>query len=205
MRKLICLVVLLGWAPLSAAQSLLVLGDSISAAYGIDKQQGWVTLLQRRLDDKCPGWTVNNASVSGETSSGGLARLPGLLERHQPNLMLLELGGNDGLRGQRPAQMRANLIAMIDMAQQQGSDVVLLGMRIPPNYGEAYNQLFEQVFADVAEKQQVPLIPFFLEGVAGEAGLMQDDGIHPTAEGQPLLLENAWGEVWRKVERACES
>lgn len=204
MGKVACLVVLLCWAPLSLAQSMLIVGDSISAAYGIDKQQGWVSLLQQRLDDKCPGWTVNNASVSGETSAGGLARLPSLLERYQPDLVVLELGGNDGLRGQPPARMRDNLIRMIELSRDAGAEVLLFGMRIPPNYGEAYNRLFEQAFVEATEQTGARLLPFFLDGVAAEEDMMLDDGIHPSAQGQPVLLENAWGEVWRKVEGVCE-
>lgn len=183
---------------------MLIVGDSISAAYGIDKQQGWVSLLQQRLDDKCPGWTVNNASVSGETSAGGLARLPSLLERYQPDLVVLELGGNDGLRGQPPARMRDNLIRMIELSRDAGAEVLLFGMRIPPNYGEAYNRLFEQAFVEATEQTGARLLPFFLDGVAAEEDMMLDDGIHPSAQGQPVLLENAWGEVWRKVEGVCE-
>lgn len=203
MRKVVCLVVLLCWTPFSLARSLLVVGDSISAAYGIDKQQGWVSLLQERLDEQCPGWTVNNASVSGETSAGGLARLPGLLSRHQPELVILELGGNDGLRGQPPARMRDNLVRMIELSRDADAEVLLFGMKIPPNYGVAYNRLFEQAFVEAAEQTGVPLLPFFLDGVAAEAGMMLEDGIHPSVAGQPVLLENAWGEVWRKVRGSC--
>ena len=189
----------------TVAGTLLVVGDSISAAYGIDKEQGWVSLLAERLDAQCPGWQVKNASVSGETSSGGLARLPALLERDPPDLVIIELGGNDGLRGQPPNRMRDNLVRMIELSHEAGAGVLLFGMKIPPNYGEAYNRLFEQAFVDAAEQTGVPLLPFFLDGVAAEEGMMLDDGIHPSAEGQPVLLENAWGELWPKLEASCGS
>jgi acyl-CoA thioesterase-1 len=170
---------------------LLVLGDSISAAYGIDKSLGWVALLERRLAQQCPGMAVHNASVSGETTAGGLLRLPDLLARLKPALVVIELGGNDGLRGLSPAQMQRNFRDMISLARAADAEPVLLGILIPPNYGLAYRRLFEQAIADVAQNEQVALLDFFLTGVAEHERLMQEDGIHPTAEAQQQLLNNA--------------
>lgn len=183
---------LLFWAQGAVAGTLLVVGDSISAAFGLDSRQGWVTLLEKRLADEGFEHKVINASISGDTSAGGAARLPALLAEHKPELVIIELGGNDGLRGQAPAQLQQNLASMVEKSQQAGAKVLLLGMRLPPNYGARYTTAFAQVFSDVAEQKQVPLVPFFLEGVGGVPGMMQSDGIHPTEGAQPLLLENAW-------------
>ncbi|HEY1029904.1 MAG TPA: arylesterase [Pseudomonas sp.] len=183
---------LLFWAQGAVAGTLLVVGDSISAAFGLDSRQGWVALLEKRLADEGFEHAVINASISGDTSAGGAARLPALLAEHKPELVIIELGGNDGLRGQAPAQLQQNLTAMVETSQQAGAKVLLLGMRLPPNYGARYTSAFAQVFTDVSEQKQVPLVPFFLEGVGGVPGMMQSDGIHPTVSAQPLLLENAW-------------
>ena len=174
----------------AAAGTLLVVGDSISAAFGLETRQGWVSLLAERLRSAAPEWRVVNASVSGDTSAGGLSRLPGLLEKHRPALVVIELGGNDGLRGQPPLQLQQNLAAMIDHSRQAGAEVLLLGMKLPPNYGVRYTRAFEQVYVDLARERQVPLVPFFLDGVGGVRSLMQADGIHPGAAAQPILLEN---------------
>ncbi|WP_150304046.1 arylesterase [Pseudomonas saliphila] len=176
----------------AAAQNILIVGDSISAAFGLEIEQGWVTLLQERISDEGYPHRVVNASVSGDTTAGGHARLPQLLEKHEPELVVIELGGNDGLRGLKPTEMQQNLAAMVDRSREAGADVVLLGMRIPPNYGVRYTQAFEQVFADINTDKDVPLMPFFLVDVAEVADLMQSDRIHPTAQAQPILLENAW-------------
>ena len=176
----------------AAAQGILILGDSISAAFGLEISDGWVSLLERRLEAQNLPFEVHNASVSGDTTAGGLARLPALLARHEPNLVVIELGGNDGLRGLPTDKMQQNLAAMVERSREAGAEVVLLGMRIPPNYGVRYTSAFEQVFRDVAEQQQVPLVPFVLEGVAGVPELMQADGVHPNAQGQPGILDNAW-------------
>ncbi len=194
MRFVLCLVLLCLGPPVQA-ERLLVLGDSISAAYGIDKDEGWVRLLERHLDEQCPAVDVYNASTTGETSAGGLARLPGLLERHDPEVVVIELGGNDGLRGLPPERMKQNLAGMISMVREAGAQPVLFGMRIPPNYGEVYSRMFEDAFAAVAERTEVAFLPFFLEGVAGEEDMMQEDGIHPSATAQPRLLENARGAL----------
>ncbi|WP_024695846.1 arylesterase [Pseudomonas syringae] len=176
----------------AVAGTVLIVGDSISAAFGLDTRVGWVSLLEQRLkaqgfDDK-----VINASISGDTSAGGQARLPALLAEHKPELVILELGGNDGLRGQQPAQLQQNLTSMVRLSQEAGAKVLLLGMRIPPNYGVRYTTAFAEVYPKVAQETNVPLVPFMLEGVGGVASMVQDDGIHPNAEAQPTLLENVW-------------
>lgn len=174
------------------AQNILLIGDSISAAFGLEIEQGWVSLLQKRLEEQDYPHRVVNASVSGETTAGGLARLPALLEQVHPQLVIIELGGNDGLRGLPVANMQQNLSAMVELSQGSGADVILLGMRIPPNYGPRYSDAFEQVFVDLSQSLDVPLVPFLLEGVGTVPELMLDDGIHPGAAAQPLLLDNAW-------------
>jgi acyl-CoA thioesterase-1 len=178
--------------PAPAAPTILVLGDSVSAGYGIKVEEGWVALLQQRLRKQGYGYRVVNASVSGETTTGGLTRLPRALERHKPAIVLLELGGNDGLRGLPLATTRANLVRMIQLSQAAGARVVLVGMKIPPNYGPRYTQGFEQIFSDLAREYRLPLVPFLLDKVALTAGMMQEDGLHPTARGQPVMLDNVW-------------
>jgi len=170
---------------------ILVMGDSLSAAYGIELKQGWVSLLKEPLT-KYPDWQIINASVSGETTSGGLARLPKLLTEHQPKIVIIELGGNDGLRGQPLTLMEKNLQTMIDASKQTGAAVMLIGMQIPPNYGQRYTQQFKTTYVKLAEKNQLPLVPFLLEGIATHESLMQKDGIHPTAEAQPMIVNNIW-------------
>ena len=176
----------------ASAATLLVLGDSISAGFGLDTRLGWVNLLQQRLDAQGLDYQVVNASISGDTSAGGLARLAPLLTAHRPALVVVELGGNDGLRGQSPAQLQQNLAAIIQQSQASGAKVLLLGMHLPPNYGARYTQLFSQVYVQLASSESVALVPFFLEGVGGVPMLMQGDGIHPTAAAQPRLLDNVW-------------
>ena len=179
----------------AAAGTLLVVGDSISAGFGLDTRQGWVTLLQQRLNDEGFDDKVINASISGDTSAGGQARLAALLAQHKPELVVLELGGNDGLRGQPPQQLQQNLASMIDRSRAAGAKVLLLGMRLPPNYGVRYTTAFAQVYQTLATEKQVPLVPFFLEGVGGVPELMQADGIHPAQKAQKQLLENAWPAI----------
>jgi acyl-CoA thioesterase-1 len=176
----------------AAAGTVLIVGDSISAAFGLDTRVGWVALLEQRM--KQEGFTdkVVNASISGDTSAGGQARLPALLAEHKPELVILELGGNDGLRGQQPTQLQQNLASMIDRSRDSGAKVLLLGMQIPPNYGPRYTNAFKAVYSTLAEEKKVPLVPFFLEGVGGVPELMQADGLHPAAGAQQKLLENVW-------------
>ncbi|QIB67502.1 arylesterase [Kineobactrum salinum] len=182
---------LLVWPAVAGQQrTLLVLGDSISAAYGMSLEEGWVALLARQLEDSHPQYTVVNASISGETSAGGLRRLPGLLEQHKPAVVVLELGGNDGLRGYPPGQLQQNLTRMSRLARDAGAEVLLLGMEIPPNYGARYTRAFRESFARAAEATGAHAAPFMLDGVATREHMMQDDGIHPTADAQPKLLEN---------------
>jgi acyl-CoA thioesterase-1 len=172
---------------------ILVFGDSISAGYGLARvEQGWAALLQTRLKDQEYGYQVVNASVSGETTAGGLARLPRALMLHQPRIVILELGGNDGLRALPIAQMRANLAGMVDLAAAAGAKVLLLGMRMPPNYGPDFTEQFRLCYSDLARDKKLPLVPFLLNGVALLPTLMQADGVHPNELGQPKLLDNVW-------------
>ncbi|QEP44035.1 arylesterase [Ectothiorhodospiraceae bacterium BW-2] len=170
----------------SNSTTLLVLGDSLSAAYGLKPQQGWVTLLQQRY----PQMTVINASISGETTAGGLNRLPQLLKREQPDYLLLELGANDGLRGLSLKAMKHNLNQMIILAQAADVRVGLIGIQIPPNYGRRYTEQFRHIYSELAQQHQLPLLPFMLEGIALEDSLMQADGLHPNAAAQALILQN---------------
>ena len=173
----------------AAQPTILVMGDSLSAGYGINAEQGWVYLIQQDLAKKQLAKIVN-ASVSGETTSGGLTRLPALLSTHKPNIVIIELGGNDGLRGQPLKIMQENLQAMISASQTAGAKVVLAGMQIPTNYGPRYTKEFKESYPTLAEKNKTSLIPFLLEDVAGHSELIQKDGIHPTAEAQPTIVKN---------------
>ncbi|MFC6670857.1 arylesterase [Marinobacterium aestuariivivens] len=177
---------------IGSAQSVLVLGDSLSAAYGMPAEQGWVALMRQRLELRSPGLEVVNASISGETTQGGLTRLPSLLERHRPGLVLVELGANDGLRGTPLPVIRQNLEQLISLSQAGGARVLLIGVRLPPNYGPRYSEGFFNLFVEVSESLQVPRVPFLMDGVALDRGLMQDDGLHPNAAAQPRLLDNVW-------------
>ncbi len=183
---------LLAWGAASAAPTVLILGDSLSAAYGIPQDRGWVALLQRRLTEAGLPHRVVNASVSGETSAGGLSRLPRLLAEHAPALVVVELGANDGLRGIAPKVLGENLSALIGAARGAGAQVLLLGVKLPPNYGGAFNARFERTYASVAGETGTALVPFFLEGVAEDRSLMLPDGLHPAAQAQPRLLDNVW-------------
>ncbi|MDX2299404.1 MAG: arylesterase [Xanthomonadaceae bacterium] len=192
--RLFFLCIVLGCsAAAHAAGPLLVLGDSLSAAHNIPQQAGWVALLEHRLNQRgAPAPKVINASISGETTAGALARLPALLAQYRPSLVLVELGGNDGLRGLPPAELAANLDAIIRASRDADAKVLLLGIDLPPNYGRAYRDRFRAVYSDLAKKHRVPLLPFLLDGVALQPGLMQEDGVHPTAAGQPRVLDNVW-------------
>jgi acyl-CoA thioesterase I len=185
------------WLPAAAAadKSILVLGDSLSAAYGIPRDRGWVALLAERLKRENPDYIVVNASISGDTSGGGRARLKPLLERHRPAVLVLELGGNDGLRGMPLAQMRTNLDAIIRDAHAISARVVLVGMKMPPNYGDVYAQSFEAVYRELARTHRIALVPFLLEDFADKPELFQPDRIHPTEAAQPLMLERVWAAL----------
>jgi acyl-CoA thioesterase-1 len=178
-----------------APRTIVVLGDSLSAGYGIKLQEGWVNLLAQRLAAEGYGYSVINASVSGETTQGGVARLPRVLETHKPAIVIVELGANDGLRGLPLATSRANLQRTIELAGAARARVVLVGMVIPPNYGPRYGQEFRDMFAALAKQYPVGFLPFFLDKVALNPALMQNDGLHPNAKGQPQLLENLWPKL----------
>lgn len=181
-------------AQVQAAESptILILGDSLSAGYGIDVDQSWATLLQQRLEEQGYEHRVVNASISGETTEGGATQIENAIETFSPELIILALGGNDGLRGFPPARIKDNLLAIAGKAKASGADVVLLGIRIPTNYGERYTRAFEGVYPDVAEALDILWIEFFMDGVALNDELLQEDRIHPNAKAQPILLDNAW-------------
>lgn len=193
-RLIFALMVLL--LPASAmSKSILVLGDSISAGYGIEVSEGWVALLQDRLT-KLPGsWFIHNESISGDTSAGGLARVDQAIKRHKPDVFLLELGANDGLRGIPPAEMKRNLAEIIQRAKKSGAKVLLLGMKIPPNYGKRYIEMIYNVYPEIAKELDVALMPFILEAVALNKDLMQADGLHPNAKAQPIIAEQVWSHL----------
>jgi acyl-CoA thioesterase-1 len=190
---LLCVV---GLNPLALYASeppvLLVLGDSLSAGYGMQLEKSWVSLLETRLGERGYAYRVLNSSISGDTSQGGLTRLPRLLDRYQPRIVIIELGANDGLRGIDPDVTRANLTSMIQQSQAAGAKVLLAGIKLPPNYGSEYLQKFESIYADLASEFGTMLVPFFMDGVAFEADLLQADNIHPNENGQPVLLDNVW-------------
>ena len=195
MKRFFVLLILIftGFPANADAPAILVFGDSISAGYGLARvEQGWVGMLRAKLKDEGYGYQVVNASITGETTAGGLARLPRALALHHPRVVILELGGNDGLRALPIDQMRSNLGKMVDLAVDSGAQVLLLGMRIPPNYGPEFTEKFFAVFADVARDKKTPLVPFLLNDIALSPNLMQADGVHPNELGQPKLLDNVW-------------
>jgi acyl-CoA thioesterase-1 len=203
-KRLLVLFVLVAASVSAKAEApvILVFGDSISAGYGLARvEQGWVALLQTRLKEQEYGYQVVNASVSGETTAGGVARLPRALTLHQPKIVILELGGNDGLRALPIAQMRANLVRMADLAEAAGAKVLLLGMRMPPNYGPDYTEQFRSSYSDLARDKKLPLVPFMLNDIALSPALMQTDGIHPNELGQPKLLANVWPSLQPLLRR----
>jgi acyl-CoA thioesterase-1 len=188
------LVVAAQWAPAGwcAGETIVVVGDSLSSGYGLAAEQSWVAMLEDRLQSEGYGYDVVNASIAGDTSAGGLARLPRLLDTHAPELVIIELGGNDGLRGQPVSSLRSNLARMIELSREHGARVVLAGMQIPPNYGQSYTQALARIYPELAREFDVALVPFLLENVALDPALMQQDGIHPNADGQRRLFENVW-------------
>lgn len=189
-------------APTDDRPTLLVVGDSLSAGYGMDPDETWVAMLQNRLQEEGYGYRVVNASISGDTTGGGLRRIPRALRVHQPEIVIIELGGNDGLRGTPVSVLYSNLDNMVTKARDAGATVVLAGMLIPPNYGADYADEFAAVYTGLAEKYDLDLIPFFMDGVALDLSLMQEDGIHPTVDAQPILLENVWAVLSRTLSES---
>ena len=188
----VCAFLVTTWVPAATAGTILVYGDSLSAAYGIAQERGWVALLEARLKREKADYSVANASISGETTSGGLSRMKKVLEKHRPSITVIELGANDGLRGLPVAQMRKNLAAMILQAKAAKSRVLLVGVKMPPNYGADYTRAFEAAYTDLAKEHKAGLVPFLLEGIAETRENFQADNLHPTAEAQPKLLETVW-------------
>jgi acyl-CoA thioesterase-1 len=193
---ILSLLLILPAAPaLAASQIILVFGDSLSAAYGLPSDQAWPSLLQKRLETEHSSWRVANASISGETSAGGRSRMAAALRRHKPAIIVIELGANDGLRGLSLAAMRQNLDAMISDSRSAGARVLLVGMRLPPNFGPAYTGEFARSFADLAKSHHTSFVPFLLEGFSDQPEMFQSDGLHPVASAQPLILETVWPEL----------
>lgn len=181
------------WAQTNSV--ILILGDSLSAEYGLPRDSGWVKILEAQLKKDASSWTVFNASISGETSSGGLTRLPALLNQKRPGIVMIELGANDALRGLPIAETELNLRKMIQMSKKSGAKVLLMGMQIPPNYGQNYTSKFKSLYPTLAKEESIQLLPFFLEGVATRTDLFQTDRIHPNVEAQNILFKNVWGAM----------
>lgn len=192
MRKLIASLLLLLLSLPAWGGTIMVFGDSLSAGYGLEPGQGWVNLLKDRLGSKGFRYQVVNESISGDTSAGGLARIGDALERHRPDIIILELGANDGLRGLSLASLRHNLLQIITQSRNSGAKVLLVGMQMPPNYGPRYTERFSSIYGELAREQQLPSPPFLLQKVALDPSLMQADNLHPNASGQPLLLDTVW-------------
>lgn len=190
--QLLLLIVSISVTSASFAKVIMVFGDSLSASYGMKVEDGWVKLLEQRLADNSTGYKVANASISGDTSGNGLGRIKTDLELHKPNILILELGGNDGLRGHSPKLFKSNMEKIIQQALSKNIKVLLLGIKLPPSYGRKYGKAFDAVFIELAKNYPVTLIPYFMDKVGGYKELMQLDGIHPNEKGQPQLLENVW-------------
>lgn len=184
-----CALILSLMSMTATAKNIVILGDSISAGYGIEVDQSWVALLQKKLEATHNNYHISNESISGETSAGGLARIDGILERLNPVLVLIELGANDGLRGLSPAAMKSNLTEITRRSRQAGAKVMLLGMKIPPNYGKRYIEMFYNVYPQLSKELNIPYIPFIIEEVALDKALMQEDGLHPNAKAQPVIAD----------------
>lgn len=189
---LLCCVLLSVATAAGPDRTILVIGDSLSAGFGLEPSSGWVTLLQKRLNERDYEYRVINASISGDTTTGGLRRLPRALKMHRPDILIIELGGNDGLRGTPVSLIRDKLANMIELGQASGATVILAGMQMPPNYGGRYTNDFASLYRELADEYGIALVSFFMEGVALDPALMQDDGIHPNEAGQPVLLDNVW-------------
>lgn len=188
-------IALIFLSSIAQAQSILIVGDSISAGFGINPEEGWVALLEEKLQTENSPYSIINASISGDTTTNGLARLPSLLEKHQPEITIIELGGNDGLRATPPARISENLAKMIELSKAANSKVLLVGIQLPPNYGDAYLARFLAIYPELAKQHQVAVLPSIVEKVGGNAELMQSDGIHPNSEGQPFMLEAVWEQL----------
>jgi len=195
MSHFLFLVLLFVLSPLLSAKTILVVGDSLSAAYNMPVDDGWVALLNKRLNQTTGSHQVINASISGDTTEGGLSRLPQALQSNQPDIVILALGTNDGLRAQSLTNMKENLVKMIELSKSQGSQVLLAGMQLPPNYGPYYTNRFKAIYEELATSRDLALVPFLLENVGGINELIQDDGLHPNAKAQPLILENVWAKL----------
>ncbi|HEY1042279.1 MAG TPA: arylesterase [Telluria sp.] len=198
-RSLLLLVVVLPASAYSAPKTVLVLGDSLSAEYGLARGAGWVALLEQKLKAAKIDAAIVNASISGETSSGGRTRLPALIRQHRPHVVVIELGANDGLRGLPVAAAEANLRAMIELSQQNKAKVLLIGMRMPPNYGRDYTERFAAVYGKLAKEYNTGLVPFMLDGVAEKPALFQPDRLHPAAAAHPIILANIWPQFSKLV------
>lgn len=196
MKKIFLVILLSVLSTTLMAKSIVVLGDSISAAYGIDVDQGWVNLLQKKLQLENKPYTIFNESISGDTTAGGLARIDKALDLHKPAIVLLELGANDGLRGLSPKKMKQNLAEISKRVRQHGARVLLLGMRIPPNYGKRYVDMFYNIYPQLAEELKIALVPFLLQDVALHKQLMQNDGLHPSELAQPIIAEKVWEHLY---------
>ncbi|MGR9114753.1 MAG: arylesterase [Gammaproteobacteria bacterium] len=192
MSRILIVLLSLVFSTTVSAKTIIVLGDSISASYGIEVGDGWVSIIQKKLQAQKFPHKVFNESISGDTSAGGVARIDGALARHKPDIVLLELGANDGLRGLSPKQMKANLSEIIQRSRKAGARVLLLGMRLPPNYGKRFIDMFYNVYPQLADEMEVAYVPFLLEDVALEKDLMQRDGLHPNAKAQPEIAEKVW-------------
>lgn len=179
---------------------MLVIGDSLSSGYGIDPQKGWVALLERKVKQRYPDMTVINDSISGDTTLAAKTRFQKSIEKHKPSILILELGGNDGLRGLPLAKMKKNLNTMIEYAKSKDIKILLIGIRIPPNYGQQYTKQFEQIYPDLAKQHNLPLVPRLLENVGGNTDLMQPDGVHPRENAQEILLNNVWPQLKKLLE-----
>lgn len=193
----------ISWSSMAAGQdpAILVIGDSLSAEYGLQRDTGWVALLSKRLAEEQTGYQIRNSSISGDTTSGGLSRLPAALETYRPDIVVIELGSNDALRGLSLDMTQDNLSKMAAMAQQSNARVLLLGMQIPPNYGRQYTERFQQIFASVAKKNGTSLVPFLLDGIATDRDMFQADGIHPNEQAQSVLAENVWEKLQPMLKR----
>jgi acyl-CoA thioesterase I len=196
MKKfLIAILLTLFTLPALAENTILILGDSLSAGYGIDPKQGWVQLLQQRLQEQKYNYTVVNDSITGDTTSNGIQRFPQALNKYQPKITIIELGGNDGLRGLSPQIIKKNLLQLIALAQAANSKVLVLGVRLPPNYGQAYLDQFQQIYQDLATQTDLVTVPLFLNSIDNDRALMQNDGIHPTVKAQTVMLDNVWDSL----------